>query len=156
MLIKTSTINRPHEPKRLDEVDTHKTYNLYLMCRTTINFDNVMLFNCSLLAAFLRSIATEKAAFQSTRACRAILTLPLTLTCKTLYCTRYRLQVQRYSHDWVNWLTETEGVGKVQGAGAGWTGGKVRSPECRVPCTFPNRAAPLVKCRFGIPHKSAG
>ena len=24
------------------------------------------------------------------------------------------------------------GVGKVQGAGAGWTGGKVRSPECRV------------------------
>jgi hypothetical protein len=33
------------------------------------------------------------------------------------------------------------GVGKVQGAGAGWTGGKVRSPECRVPCTFPNRAA---------------
>ena len=24
------------------------------------------------------------------------------------------------------------GVGKVQGAGAGWTGGKVRSPECDV------------------------
>ena len=26
----------------------------------------------------------------------------------------------------------SQGVGKVQGAGAGWTGGKVRSPECRV------------------------
>jgi hypothetical protein len=48
------------------------------------------------------------------------------------------------------------GYRKVQGAGAGWTGGKVRSTECRVPCTFPNRAAPLVKCRFGIPHKSTG
>jgi hypothetical protein len=25
------------------------------------------------------------------------------------------------------------GVGKVQGAGAGWTVGKVRTPECRGP-----------------------
>ena len=95
MLIKTSTINRPHELKRLDEVDTHKTYNLYLMCRTTITFDNVMLFNCSLLAAFLRSIVTEKAAFQSTR---AILTLPLTLTCKTLYCTRLLARLSELTH----------------------------------------------------------
>ena len=63
---------------------------------------------------------------------------------------------ERYVYNMVLEELVPTGVGKVQGAGAGWTGGKVRSPECRVPCTFPNRAAPLVKCRFGIPHKSAG
>ena len=45
-------------------------------------------------------------------------------------------------------LDLNEGVGKVQGAGAGWTGGKVRSPECRV-----RRAGRWVKCR---PTESAG
>ena len=37
---------------------------------------------------------------------------------------------------------------KCRGAGAGWTGGKVRSPECRV-----RRAGRWVKCR---PTESAG
>ncbi len=56
MLIETSTNNSPHVLKRLDEVDTHETINLYPMCRTTITFDNVnyvILFNSNLLAAFL-------------------------------------------------------------------------------------------------------
>ena len=58
----------------------------------------------------------------------------------------YRLSiglVSRPCHDVKSQNIKTEkGVGKVQGAGAGWTGGKVRSPECRV-----RRAGWWVKCR---------
>jgi hypothetical protein len=35
-----------------------------------------------------------------------------------------------------------KGVGKVQGAGAGWTVGKVRSPECRSPALSPTERLP--------------
>ncbi len=38
------------------------------------------------------------------------------------------LVLQFWNDCWCTFM----GVGKVQGAGAGWTGGKVRSPECRL------------------------